>query len=164
MRGPLVSLLLILLSGVFYQCESPCTQSVSQSQISAVDQTKLQEDIETIDAYLVDHSITAIEDPSGMRYTIDIQGTGSKPCLENNVNVKYWGTLLSNGTQFDGSSIPVSFKLNNLILGWKIVLPKIQGGSTVTLYIPSGFGYGTRADIPGIPANSNLVFKIELIK
>jgi FKBP-type peptidyl-prolyl cis-trans isomerase FkpA len=144
-------------------CESPCSRTVPQSDLNAVNQTQLQTDIAAIDQYLVDKGITALTDASGIRYTIDVQGTGSKPCLENSVTVRYTGRLLSTGAIFDSSGNPVSFSLNNLILGWRIMLPQTQGGSTVTLYIPSGYAYGART-AGSIPANANLIFTIELIR
>ncbi|MBX2947119.1 MAG: FKBP-type peptidyl-prolyl cis-trans isomerase [Cyclobacteriaceae bacterium] len=142
--------------------ESPCTRVVSQSRIDALNQTRLQQDIQTIDSYLEDNSITAIADPSGIRYTIDIEGDGVEPCLEYTITVMYKGKLLSTGAQFDASSSPVSFPLSNLILGWQVILPKIKAGSRITLYLPSGFGYGSAAS-GAIPANSNLIFEIDLI-
>lgn len=164
-KGFFIPIVLVLVSGLLYHCEAPCTRTVSQAKINAVNSTKLQEDIETIDAYLTSNAITAIEDPTGMRYTIDAQGTGSKPCIENSVTIKYKGKFLSTGVQFEASNTAVSFPLSALILGWQIVLPKIKGGSKVTLYIPSGFAYGPAGSSGGsIPGNTNLIFEIELIK
>jgi FKBP-type peptidyl-prolyl cis-trans isomerase FkpA len=165
MKALLGSLVWVGLSVTLFQCEAPCTRTVSQSRINAVDQVRLEQDISTIDAWLEDREIyDAIEDPSGIRYTIDVQGSGVEPCIENNVTVTYKGKLLSNGVQFDASSSPVSFPLNNLILGWQIILPKIKSGSLVTLYIPSGFGYGPGGAGASIPANANLIFEIQLIR
>jgi FKBP-type peptidyl-prolyl cis-trans isomerase FkpA len=164
MKAVMVKLVaMVAVFSLLIQCDSPCTRTVSQSRINAVDQSRLQQDVETIDTYLSDQGITAIEDASGIRYTIDVQGTGNKPCLENSVTVMYKGKLLSNGTQFDASANPVSFPLSNLIVGWQIILPKIQAGSTVTLYIPSGFAYGP-SQVGSIPANANLIFEIEFLK
>ena len=164
MKGLIISCLLLFSSIGLFRCESPCSRTVSQSKINAVDQTQLQLDITAIDSYLDNEGITAMEDPTGIRYTIDVQGSGPKPCIENNITIKYKGNLMSDGTQFDISNFPVSYPLNNLILGWQIIMPKVQAGSKVTLYIPSGFGYGSFAGNPKIPANSNLIFEIELIK
>lgn len=164
MKALLGYFVLLVLSVTLFQCEAPCTRTVSQSRINAVDQTRLQQDIAIIDAYLADRQITAIEDPSGIRYTIDVEGGGVKPCIENNVTVNYRGTLLSTGAQFDASTNPVSFPLGNLILGWQIILPKINSGSSVTVYIPSGFGYGPAGAGTSIPANANLIFEIDLIR
>ncbi len=158
------SVVLVVLSVTLFQCEAPCTRTVSQSRINAVDQARLEQDIATIDSWLDDRQIVAIEDPSGIRYTIDVQGSGVQPCIENNVTVNYSGRLLGATTPFDASSSPVSFPLNNLILGWQIILPKIKSGSSVTLYIPSGFGYGPGGSPQKIPANANLIFEIQLIR
>lgn len=164
MNSCLGSLVWVILSVALFKCEAPCTRTVSQSRINAVDQNRLELDIAAIDTYLENQQITAIEDASGIRYTIELEGSGVKPCIENSVTVNYKGKLLSNGSQFDASTSPVSFPLDNLILGWQIILPKIKSGSSVTVYIPSVFGYGARTDIPKIPANSNLIFEIDLIK
>lgn len=154
---------LVFLADMLFQCEAPCTRTVSQSRINAVNQTKLQQDIETIDEYLTNNSITAIKDPTGMRYKIDVEGTGAMPCIENSVRITYTGRVLGSNTPFETQTTPVSFSLSNLILGWQIAMPKVKAGSTVTLYIPSGFAYGTNSTA-SIPANANLIFEIGLIK
>ena len=103
-----------------------------------------------------------------MRYVISTQGTGKAPCLESNITIIYSGRLMSNGTVFDSAVNPVSFPLNNLIIGWKLGLLAVSKGATITLYIPSGYAYGSVAkkDATGktiIPADSNLIFDISLI-
>ena len=141
--------------------EPACTKQVSADKINAVDQPQLQNDIIILDDYLASKSIVAIEDPSGLRYVITKAGDDKRPCLESQVTVKYAGRLL-NGAGFDASVNPISFPLNSLILGWQIGFPNFGKGTKATLYIPSGFGYGTIVQ-PKIPANSNLIFDIELI-
>jgi FKBP-type peptidyl-prolyl cis-trans isomerase len=141
--------------------DDECTTRVSQSRLDAVNQAKLTQDVAAIDVFLDDAGIAAIEDPSGMRYVITLEGTGTKPCLESAITFKYKGMLMD-GTVFDESTTGLTYPLKNLILGWQIVLPKLKAGTKATLYIPSGFGYGPAA-LPGIPANSNLIFEIELV-
>lgn len=141
--------------------DEECTTRVPQSRLDAVNQAKLTQDVAAIDVFLDDAGITAIEDPSGMRYVITLEGTGTKPCLESAITFKYKGMLMD-GTVFDESTTGLTYPLKNLILGWQIVLPKLKAGTKATLYIPSGFGYGPAA-LPGIPANSNLIFEIELL-
>ncbi len=160
-----ISYLVVLvgLSGLLFQCEAPCTRTVSQARINAVNQTKLQQDIDAIDAYLANNNITAIKDPTGMRYTIDVEGTGAMPCLENNIRITYTGRVMGSSNPFETQTTPVSFSLSGLILGWQIVMPKVKAGSTVTLYIPSGFAYGSSGNSV-IPPNANLIFQISLIK
>jgi FKBP-type peptidyl-prolyl cis-trans isomerase len=138
-----------------------CSTSVSKSRLSAVNQTQLAGDVAAISAYLAANGITAIEDPSGMRYAVTHEGTGAKPCLESTITFKYKGMLLD-GSVFDENTTGLTYPLKQLILGWQIVLPKLQAGTKATLYIPSGYGYGPN-ELPGIPANSNLIFEIELV-
>ena len=155
------------LSALVFSCKdddiSPCTSAVSSDKIAAVDQTQLQKDIIAIDAYLASKSIVAIKDASGVRYVVSTAGDDSKPCLESQVNVNYTGKLLTTGVVFDSSKgTPVTFPLSNLILGWQISFPNFGKGTKATLYIPSVFAYGKNV-AGSIPANSNLIFDIELI-
>ncbi|MBX2971027.1 MAG: FKBP-type peptidyl-prolyl cis-trans isomerase [Cyclobacteriaceae bacterium] len=156
-----LALLLFVVSGCLK--DDTCTRTVSQSRINAVNQTKLQSDIELIDAHIAQNNIqNVVVDPSGIRYTIDVQGQGDQPCLESAVTVTYRGTFLSSGNEFDKSISPVTFSLSGLILGWQIILPKIKRGSSITLFLPSGYGYGN-VQVGSIPPNSNLVFEIDLL-
>lgn len=142
--------------------EPSCTTQVPASKINAVDQTQLQKDIVIIDDYLASKSIVATEDPSGVRYVITKAGDDTRPCLESQITIKYAGRFL-NGTGFDAAVNPISEKLNVFILGWQIGFPNFGKGTKATLYIPSGFGYGANGSGTTIPANSNLIFDVELI-
>lgn len=152
----------LALTGTSCFDDAPCTKKVPASAINAVNQTQLAADIEAIDTYLDDEGIIAVEDPTGLRYVIETQGDGKKPCLESYVAVTYKGMLLSNGNVFDQAINPVQFPLNNLILGWQIAFIKFPVGTKATLYIPSGLAYGNRI-VGSIPANSNLIFEVELL-
>lgn len=128
-----------------------------------VDQDQLNEDIEEIDAYLEENNIEAQVDPSGLRYVISQQGEGESATLCDQVSVTYVGTLLSDGSQFDATSDPFTFILAGLITGWQIGIPLIQPGGSMTLYIPSVYGYGA-AGTQGIPGDANIVFEIDLVE
>ncbi len=125
--------------------------------------SQLKNDVAAIDAYLTQHSIDAIHDPSGLRYVITSPGTGAMPTIGSQITVKYKGTLLSNGNLFDQATTPIMLMLDqNLIAGWQIALPLMHKGSKFTLYLPSGLAYGN-AGSSSIPPNANIVFDIELI-
>jgi len=144
--------------------DDTCTKTVPAEQLTSVDQARLNSDIAAIDAYLASKGIVAQTEPNGTRYVINSTGTGVTPCLENRVTVKYVGKLMTSGNQFDASANDITFVLSNLILGWKLVMPIVPVGSKVTLYIPSGYGYGSTVAAGGkIPANSNLIFEIEFV-
>ncbi|MDO4224144.1 MAG: FKBP-type peptidyl-prolyl cis-trans isomerase [Acinetobacter sp.] len=102
---------------------------------------------------------------SGLQYKIVKEGTGKQPTATSKVTVHYEGKLL-NGQVFDSSiqrGEPVTFPLNQVIKGWTEGLSLVKEGSTVELYIPAELAYGSQ-ERPGIPANSPLVFQVQLLK
>ena len=144
-----------------------CTASVSEDRITAIDQVQLAKDIDKIDAFLASKNITNVMiEPNGVRYVINTLGTGGKiPCLESRITIAYTGwNMVSTKSNYFDKSVGSTFTLSSLILGWQLVLPLVPGGSKVTLYIPSGYAYGSTVAGNGkIPANANLVFEIELL-
>ena len=101
---------------------------------------------------------------SGLQYEVITMGDGPKPTDTSVVSVFYEGTLID-GTIFDSSydsGDTVTFPLNGVIPGWTEGLQLMPVGSTFKFYIPAGLGYGARPTGP-IPANSTLIFKVELI-
>lgn len=120
----------------------------------------LAKDKEKIVEYLKDKGLEATEHESGVFYLIEKEGSGGKPTVASYINITYKGYLL-NGKVFDGGNESRMY-LYNTILGWQVGIPLFKKGSTGKLFIPSGLGYG---EYPrsGIPANSVLIFDIELI-
>lgn len=121
-----------------------------------------------IENFIEANNLNAIEDPSGLFYTINTPGTEEKPVLSDSVKVKYLG-YRTNGQVFDGTNVDgttpdrtVTFLLSDLIPGWQIGIPKFGAGGGGTLLVPSNLGYGNR-NLPGIPANSVLIFEMELV-
>ena len=102
---------------------------------------------------------------SGLQYEVVTLGDGPMPTEASTVSVHYEGTLID-GTVFDSSyetGEPISFPLNGVIPGWTEGLQLMPVGSTYKFYIPSNLAYGSRATGP-IPANSTLIFKVELLE
>jgi FKBP-type peptidyl-prolyl cis-trans isomerase len=163
------NLLLFLLLGLGFACSEDepqaCTQTLSATVWTNLDQVRLAQDIQEIDDYITNLSPpqVAIEDESGLRYIITQQDPTATdtPCLESKIKVKYTG-FLSDGEVFDENSTGVTFTLNGVIAGWQIAFLKFTKGTKATIYIPSGLAYGANTR-PGIPANSNLIFFVELI-
>ncbi|AHK18975.1 FKBP-type peptidyl-prolyl cis-trans isomerase [Yersinia similis] len=101
---------------------------------------------------------------SGLLYKVENAGTGDAPKDSDTVVVNYKGTLVD-GTEFDNSykrGEPLSFRLDGVIPGWTEGLKQIKKGGKITLVIPPELAYG-KADVPGIPANSTLIFDVELL-
>lgn len=102
--------------------------------------------------------------PSGIQYEVLKEGTGAKPTPKSMVTTHYHGTL-TNGKIFDSSvnrGEPATFPVNGVIKGWQEVLVLMPQGAKWKVYIPSALAYGARA-VSSIPANSILVFEIELL-
>lgn len=101
---------------------------------------------------------------SGLKYRILRKGSGDKPSAESRVTVDYSGWL-DNGQVFDSSynrNEPTSFRLNEVVRGWTEGLQLVREGGMIELEIPSELGYGPAGN-SGIPPNSTLHFKVELI-
>jgi FKBP-type peptidyl-prolyl cis-trans isomerase len=103
---------------------------------------------------------------SGLKYQVLKQGTGIvSPKATDTVNVHYHGTLLD-GTVFDSSverGQPISFPLNGVIPGWTEGLQLMKVGDKFKFEIPPNLAYGPNSPSPQIPANSTLVFEVELL-
>ncbi|HDG1698683.1 TPA: FKBP-type peptidyl-prolyl cis-trans isomerase [Kluyvera ascorbata] len=101
---------------------------------------------------------------SGLLYKVEKEGTGGAPKDSDTVVVNYKGTLID-GKEFDNSYTrgePLSFRLDGVIPGWTEGLKNIKKGGKIQLVIPPDLAYG-KTGVPGIPANSTLVFDVELL-
>jgi FKBP-type peptidyl-prolyl cis-trans isomerase FkpA len=101
---------------------------------------------------------------SGITITMLKAGTGRQPTANSVVKVHYRGTLL-NGQEFDSSykrGQPATFPLTQVIRCWTEGVQKIKVGGKAKLVCPANLAYGPSAK-PGIPANSTLVFEVELL-
>jgi peptidylprolyl isomerase len=104
---------------------------------------------------------------SGLKYIILDQGTGEKADSADLVTVHYTG-FLTDGKVFDSSverDEPFKFrlKLQPVIPGWEEGIKLIGKGGKVKLIIPPSLGYGM-VPMGNIPANSTLVFDVEMIE
>ncbi len=104
-----------------------------------------------------------------LQITDEIIGTGTEAKNGNTVSVHYSGTLLD-GKKFDSSydrGTPFSFHLGagEVIKGWDQGVIGMKVGGKRKLTIPPDLAYGSQEIGKGlIPANSTLVFEIELLK
>jgi FKBP-type peptidyl-prolyl cis-trans isomerase FkpA len=103
---------------------------------------------------------------SGLQYKDIVVGNGDTAQAGKTVSVQYTGWL-ANGTKFDSSlsaGKPFEFTLGNgsVIKGWDEGVAGMKVGSTRILIIPPDLAYGSR-DNGSIPANSTLVFQVQLL-
>ena len=79
--------------------------------------------------------------------------------------VMHYTGWLTDGTSFDSSRTrgePLESPLGRLIQGWQKAIPGMKPGGVRKLVIPPELGYGSQRN-QGIPANSTLVFEVELV-
>ncbi|ESQ92748.1 hypothetical protein ABAC460_02645 [Asticcacaulis sp. AC460] len=105
--------------------------------------------------------------PSGLMYKVlsSPNPNAPKPKDTDAVLVNYEGQLVD-GRIFDSSfkrGQPASFALNQVVPAWRMGIPLMHKGDSYMLYVPAELGYGERAMGDQIPANSVLVFKVELL-
>lgn len=110
-------------------------------------------------------------DPVSDLVTVDVkEGEGEEVQPGDCVAALYYGTLAADGTRFDGNYAtgqPIEFSLdpnsqNTVIAGWQQGIPGMKVGGVRRIVIPADLAYGAQ-ERGGIPANSDLVFEVEII-
>lgn len=99
----------------------------------------------------------------------DVQeGTGKIAEKGKDITVHYTG-YLTDGTKFDSSldrrqSLTITLGVGQVIRGWDEGFGGMKEGGKRKLTIPPEMGYGSRAVGGVIPANSTLIFEVELLR
>ena len=109
-------------------------------------------------------------DPANLICQDLIVGKGKAATTASTVTVQYTGVLYKDGKQFDSSwtrGQPAQFPLNQVVPGFTEgiggagkVAPMKVGGRRIMI-LPASLAYGSAAQ-SGIPANSTLVFVVDL--
>ena len=98
---------------------------------------------------------------------IDVEvGTGEEVRPGAKITAHYTGALVANGIIFQSSldfGDPITFGLDQVISGWTQGVPGMKIGGTRRLIIPAEQAYGASSPARNIPANSDLVFDIDLV-
>ena len=118
----------------------------------------------------------ACEPPPATLVTKDlVEGDGRTAIPLTSALVFYTGWVYDpckadhKGAEFDtnvGKRVPFGFRIGagKVIKGWDEGLPGMKEGGKRLMIIPSAYGYGA-TEIPGkIPANSALVFEVDLVQ
>lgn len=93
-------------------------------------------------------------------------GTGEEVKPGATITAHYTGALVKNGIIFQSSfdfGNPISFGLDQVIAGWTKGVSGMKVGGTRRLVIPAEQAYGSSSPSKNIPANSDLVFDIDLV-
>jgi len=102
---------------------------------------------------------------SGLQYEVVKKADGPQPKASDVVTVHYEGKLID-GKVFDSSverGSPIDLPVSGVIPGWVEGLQLMHVGEKYKLYIPAELAYGAQSPSPLIPANSVLVFDLELL-
>lgn len=102
-----------------------------------------------------------VQTPSGLQYLVLEPGDGARPTDSDVVLVNYKGEL-RDGTVFDQNE-RAPFPVNQVVPGFSEGLKLMPKGAKYRLWIPPALGYGEQAQGEAIPANSVLVFDVEMI-
>lgn len=109
---------------------------------------------------------TAEHKENGLTWKDLRRGEGSFPRTGQTLTVHYTGTF-ANGKKFDSSydqagPFRYRFGAGEVIAGWEqgIATMRVHGRRIIT--VPPCLGYGDQ-DRPGVPANSTLIFDVELL-
>lgn len=98
---------------------------------------------------------------SGVGYTALRSATGAKPAAGDVVLINYIGYLAAGGQTFD-QAMRAPLPVDDVVPGFSEGVKLIPVGAIYRLCIPASLGYGAR-DAGQIPANSDLVFQVELL-
>ncbi len=115
---------------------------------------------------LLSDGVVDVNNADMFQVNIIEEGQGYKSKIGDIIVVHYTGKL-KDGTVFDSSVTrgePFSFEVGAgvVILGWDIGLLDISEGSRLIITIPPDLAYGS-VERPGIPANSVLIFEVEVL-
>lgn len=114
----------------------------------------------------------AVYKPTGKVSTLQVTdlkpGTGQAAQNGDCLVMKYQGNLASNGSVFDENyskpqALQFALGQHQVIQGWDEGLVGMKVGGERRLVIPSALAYGSQSPSSSIPANSNLVFIVQLL-
>lgn len=154
-----------------------CSQTAFDAlyaSVSAENEAKEKKELDAIHATaakrIAEKYPTAVKSETGMYTVVTRAGNGTKPAKGATVSVHYKGSLLSTGQVFDDSTLrgqPLSFRVGTgeMITGFDLAVADMVLGEKRTIILPPDLAYGNRSVGNGlIPANSYLVFEVELVK
>lgn len=159
----------LALTVVFFAFNGMAFFKPIQPQTAAVEQSQLP--TETTATNTTETTMTTENTPITKLQAIDeVVGTGAVAAAGDSVTVNYVGSL-TNGTVFDASAkhgtSGFSFNLGagQVIKGWDVGVAGMKEGGKRKLFIPADMAYGSQEVGGGlIPANSALIFEVELLK
>jgi peptidylprolyl isomerase len=108
--------------------------------------------------------------PKALKVEDLVEGKGAAAKSGDKISVRYVGVLFDNNKEFDASwnrgKAPFALTLGQgqVIPGWDQGLVGMKVGGRRRLTIPPDLAYGAQGQPPTIPANSTLIFDVDLTK
>src|SRR4051812_39781210 len=120
------------------------------------------------DDHKPDPNVKVVKTDSGLQYQDLKVGKGDEAKRGDTVEVHYTGWLAKDGKKFDSSvdrkrTFKFELGAGKVIKGWDEGVAGMKVGGKRKLIIPAKLAYGEREIEDVIPANSDLVFDVELI-
>ena len=147
------------------------TKDEMQKETDAANSAQTATDDRLLQEYFAKNSLQPTKTASGLYYTINQEGTGDVIKSGQTAEMKYIGKTLD-GKVFDANmgaeakrteALPVTVGQGQVIRGWDEGLQLLKKGSKATFYIPSPLAYGKQAMGETLPANSVLIFEVEVV-
>ena len=94
-------------------------------------------------------------------------GEGDVAIVETDDGLWHYTGWRPDGFVFDSSvrkGQAFSTNLQNVVQGWTRGLPGMKVGGVRRLFIPSALGYGSKGAGSDIPANTDLIFEVKLLR
>jgi len=105
---------------------------------------------------------------NGVEYLDSHCGNGIMVARHRQVTVKYVGYLIeedkTKGPLFDRGTLTFKVGCGEVVKGLDDGLKNMREGGKRNLLIPSALGYGSRGAGPSIPADTDLMFKVEVVR
>src|SRR3989344_446427 len=149
---------------VIWQMRDEDKKSVQQTKLLQEAQKNQSKEGKLEGTKLAD--FTPVSSVASLQITDLKPGTGAEVKANDTVTVQYTGALAATGVIFESSldsGQPAQFPLDQVIPGWTQGIPGMKVGGTRRLLIPFALAYGAQGQGP-IPANSDLVFDVQLVK
>ena len=109
--------------------------------------------------------------PTELTYSDIVVGTGDEAKTGDQVQVKYVGAFYETGKEFDASwntspeqTLPFGICREGVVPGFSVGPTGMKVGGRRQIVLPPQFGYGAAGQPPTSPANSTLVFVVDLVE
>lgn len=115
------------------------------------------------------NSYPSMQNSASLKISDDSVGSGAVAKTGDTITVQYVGSL-TDGTVFDASrnhgdqGFTFTLGAGQVIQGWDQGIVGMKVGGKRSLVIPPELAYGSRSIGDIIPANSTLIFEVELVK